>query len=387
MENVELLLKYNSYFCNTKNIKLSNGKIIYTNRDRIFDGNKIKQLIGWINALNRKYPKSKIPIIFNMGQIEFVDKLTYVFFEILCYILMKEYKHKVIVHFSTQPNIFTEGIAVSPLEELFSQDKTQAAKFFRRFDDEIYLNHYRRILHRTNNNVELSKKMDEITYFFSFFDIEETYLDELAEVFAELIGNAWEHASNECLVDIDVTKLYQKRQAEGQYLGINIAVLNFSNELLGNAIKERLTSDNDLLPERYEQVRKAYENHKKFMDGSYLEEDFFNIAAFQHKVSGRKDKILTGGTGLTKLIASLENRSDAHNCYFITGNRGLVFKHEYLGYNDDGWIGFNKENNFFSKSPDINNICQNAIFMPGTAYNLNFVIKRREQKWISTQYD
>ena len=117
-------------------------------------------------------------------------------------------------------------------------------------------------------------------------------------------------------------------------------------------------------------------------DDTYKEEDFFNIASFQHKISGSIKKNTTGGTGLTKLVSSLEKQSDAHKCYLITGNRALWFFHQYLEYNQDGWIGFNTENDFLNKTPAYTVIGPNSIYLPGTAYNLNFVMKRRTEKWI-----
>ena len=43
-------------------------------------------------------------------------------------------------------------------------------------------------------------------------------------------------------------------------------------------------------------------------------------------------------------------------------------------YNEEKWIGFNKENEFLTKIPDVQVLGNNNIFFPGTAYNLNFVM-------------
>ena len=99
------------------------------------------------------------------------------------------------------------------------------------------------------------------------------------------------------------------------------------------------------------------------------------MTAFQHKISGRENSI-TGGTGLTKLIESLETRSETHICYVQSGKRVVIFKPEYLSYNDDGWLGFNENNDYLTTAPQENLFSGNHYLLPGTAFNLNFVMKR-----------
>lgn len=384
LENDKLLLKKNVIKANTKNIIIKGGHAIFQIKDEEFSGKSIKKLIALINTLNTKYAKVKMPIIIDLGRVTFTDKLTYIFLEIICYILIKDYRHQVTIHFNCKPNILTEGIASSPLLLLRSGEKDNIMKYMIKFHDDIYKNHYRKILKKTKNKIELSRKMDEISYFLKYSGVSDECIEELSEVIVELIGNAWEHASSECLVDLDVTNSYfnPDENQDNQYLGINIAVVNFSEELLGDAIKRKISNPELELTDRYNLVRETYERHKNFFDSIYQEKDFFNISSFQHKISGRENKASTGGTGLTKLIASLEKRSDAHKCYLITGDRALWFFHQYLEYDMNGWIGFNEANDFLKEPPSCIVTGSNSIFMPGTAYNLNFIMKRREETWI-----
>ena len=90
--------------------------------------------------------------------------------------------------------------------------------------------------------------------------------------------------------------------------------------------------------------------------------------------------MLTGGTGLTKLILSLAERSDAYRCYVVSGNRAINFYKELLEYDNERWIGFNKEKDYVSNIPGKNNngeevVSETLMFMPGTGYNLNFVME------------
>lgn len=62
-------------------------------------------------------------------------------------------------------------------------------------------------------------------------------------------------------------------------------------------------------------------------------------------------------------------------CYVVSGLRKLIFSQEYLSYNENGWLGFNKSNNFLTDIPDRTLFRQNGFYLPGNAYNLNFVLK------------
>ena len=70
--------------------------------------------------------------------------------------------------------------------------------------------------------------------------------------------------------------------------------------------------------------------------------------------------------------------TDSYNCYMYSGNSVLWFKKDYLNYNSDGWIGFNNQNNFFDCKPDSEVFTKIPFYFPGTAYNLNFVVKKSE---------
>ena len=83
---------------------------------------------------------------------------------------------------------------------------------------------------------------------------------------------------------------------------------------------------------------------------------------------------------MTKLIRSLENQSDAYRCYVISGKRCINFYRDFLEYTSDGWIGFNKKNNYLEERPETGVVDHCFINMPGTAYNLNFIMKGEKIK-------
>ncbi|MGE7753238.1 hypothetical protein [Lysinibacillus fusiformis] len=378
MKNDHLLMLKNGK-SSSKKLKIDNKMIEYRLDKSTFDGKVIKDIIGFVNAVQDKYSKVKLPLHFNLGNIEIRDKLTYIMFECVCNYLIETCERKVFVTFNAKDKINTEGIGSSPLLLLGTQQKDRFLEFSQKFKKEIFRLHYRRIIETKEDDDPylLSKIMSDIDSFLKTFFVSKQYRDAIAEVIVELAGNALEHTETDCLIDLDVTEPYDKKETSGSFYGINITIINFSQKLLGSSISKKIEEKNTL-NERHLKLLDAYYIHKGKFSSHYREEDFYNIASFQHKISGRLKNESTGGTGLTKLISRLEGYSDAYHCYVITGNRALSFERDMLSYNEDGWIGFNKEEDFLTNIPKRDILGQSAINMPGTAYNLNFVMKKEE---------
>lgn len=278
--------------------------------------------------------------------------------------------------YNITPDISTEGFGSSLLLLLGTGKKEDIEKFKKKFEYDLYRNHYRKILSGLEEPESdfLCKLMSDINSFLKLYNVEAACSDDIAEVVVELVGNAIEHTKSDCLLDIDVAPEYIHKDTGEVCQGINIVVLSYSDILLGDALKNKIHRNNSLNG-RYLQVEKARINHQKHFDDYYTEEDFFNIASFQHRISGSESKSVNGGTGLTKLICSLEKRSEAHNCYVVSGNRVVYFIHDLLEYDNNKWIGFNKTHDFINDIPADNVVVTCPVYIPGAAYNLNFVMK------------
>lgn len=372
MKNTQLL--FDNTLAYTKGYKICDGRVIIECKFDTFNGASIKKVISIINGLNRLYPAINIPIDVNLGTVRFQDKLTYVILECIFYHLIRNRNQDIRVYMDPVPGIDVEGIMSSPLMLLSSSKVEKRAIFAEKFEFEIYQRHFRRIVHSGDIDI-----LDELNYFLKVFDIDEDNREDICEVISELISNGTEHAEGECLIDIDVTDLYGKiqknKEVNGSYYGINIVVLNLSEKLLGTQIKNKILSEK-LDTERYKSVYAAYVYHSQYFNDNYTEEDFFNMAVFQHRISGRQNEEMTGGTGLTLLIKSLESKSDSNFCYVLSGKRVLGFKQKYLEYKND-WIGFNESNDFLNDIPDLKNITDCDIKFPGTAYNLHFIMEKK----------
>lgn len=383
MRNLEAFIDKNRSKSHIKSRLNVKNSIFYCIIDDIVFGQEaIKKIINYILNIEKKFRNQKVSICIMLHSDNFKDKLSILFLECICYYLINFKKYKVKVAFSIRPNIWTEGVISSPLMILNTFDKVNAEKFTGKFFFEIYQNHYRKLVkfdELKQNEEILSKVMTDIDNFLKMFSTSNDFREKIAEVIAELIGNAYEHGGTDCLVDIDVADDYISAEKEGNFYGINVAVINFSDKLVGSGISKIFFQETQQKG-RYKELEDAYIFHRDYFDERYTQEDFFNISAFQHKISGREDNRVTGGTGLTKLIRALEEMSVTHKCYIVSGDRVIDFKKEYLIYDENNWIGFNKEGNFKTQLPDPEAIDSFKIFLPGVAYNLNFALRREEDK-------
>ena len=375
----ELLLKNNNaqHIFDKRRIVFKNGNAFLRVHSQTFTGNELKKIIDFLNYMISKYRNQKGPIEIELGEFYFNDKLVYILLECICYYLITERRQKISVRFAATHTIWSEGIRFSPLRLLDGNEKNLDS-FIKKFRFDINKGHFRRVIELSAKETKpeyLSALMNEFYCFLQNNDIEESACRELSEVIAELVGNAIEHGKADCLVDLDITNEYINQETNSCCYGLNVCVVNFSEKNFYELLKEKIATSKTL-PERYELILLAKKNHERFYNEEYTENDFFTIASFQHKISGSEKKVYTGGTGLTSLIKSLEEKSDGHWCYMLTRNRITFFKPEYMKYDENKLIGFNKNQEFINEIPDVKIFRTISTNLPGTAYNLNFALRK-----------
>lgn len=352
-----------------------NGKKEFTSRELLLTMEKLKKIL--IRAGNEEI--TGINLIFN--NINFRDKAVYILFEVMVYYFLKKsailvrvkYKEK-----SSYPGFKDSLIYRSTLSDTL--DKKMYLEMFEKKMD-IKMTKFRSFINKDIEKNYFSKLMGDIYTFLSnarivlkaddYFDREkyEEYITDLSEVAIELAENAIEHSESGCLLDINI---HSKKNNE---ISIDVVILNLSTLLLGDKLKDRLMLRRD--KSINQKILEALENHKVKFNEKYTEDDFFNISAFQHRVSTRETSTDNNdGTGLTRLLESLIEKSEkSSNCYVLSGNKIIKFRKEFLKLDQDKFIGFNKENDFVNLIP-AEDVIQRSIFnLSGTLYNLNFVIK------------
>lgn len=377
MEFVDMLL-CNSPKTSSKRIEIVRGYALYKCKEQKITVRTIRDMLNFLCAVQNRFKCSNIPICFDLQSATFLDKLTILIFECLCYALVTHYHQRVlIVGYNLRQGIISEGARSSPLLLLTTGKLGNEQKFIDKFKYDLYNNHFRQIVPASAVfNPLLSQVMHDIDTFLKNLSVQEKYRRDIANVIVELIGNAGEHGNAATLVDVDVTNDYNKNGEEGRFRGLNLAMISLSDVQFGEALQRKICDmTDDDYNDRYVYVKRAYANHSQFFSEMYRPQDFFSIAAFQHNISGRPTTSLSGGTGLTKLIRSLEDMADAHACCMLAGDRRLWFLREFLEYNDENWIGFNKERSLMDAPPDGKVLSDSDLFMPGTAFNLCFVMK------------
>ncbi len=386
MFNENLFLQ-NNCGISQKKLKISPKKqYIYTNRSEKVDLPVIKKIVNFIYSIKSKHRLNLIPIVINLGKnIVIEDKLTYILLECICYnLIVKEHCNLSLI-FHCPHTIYNEGIKTSYLKYV-NGSKVGLLTFANHFNFEIRGNHFRKIIQSEDFNGEQTARIvQDIDCFLKNCFIQKSYRTRVSEIVGELIDNSLEHSKSDCLIDIDVTTNYEKNNSiptEELYCGVNIVVLNFSDILLGDGVAKKLQYTMSLSPDttpinqRYLDVLDARDYHSKYWNEQYSENDFNIIASFQHKISCRLSTFSTGGTGLTQLIRGLEEESDAYKCYILSGNRKINFIKNMLTYDEKNWVGFNSEGDFLTHIPSSQCMEDSGLFFPGTAYNLNFVMKR-----------
>lgn len=374
----EELLFYKNDINEDRKLSNINGDIIYVRIKKykgFINSTSIIRLISDLRYILLHREDRNFKLVLDFDNVQFRDKLVYILCECVCSILIEIYKLHIKVNMKVKRNISTYGLEASCIRYLDRAQDYNA--FIKGFHLCLSKTHYRRIVDIKYVAVEnyLGKLMEEIAIFLFNIGVDEQASDELSEVVSELVGNAYEHAAGtDCLVDIDVAPYFINNKNNMECYGINVVILNFSQELLGDGIKRKLSNEN-YIEGRYETVAKAYNKHRVNFDDKYDEDDFYNIMAFQDHISGRIENSEMGGRGLTCLIDSLCEKSEANQCYVMSGNRAVMFDTKYLQYNDGKWLGFNDSNDIFDL-PNKNLILRSDTYISGVAYNLNFIINK-----------
>ena len=362
--------------------KLERSGIVVIDFSGMLASKQISLLLTDIHFIITVYKKACKRIVFRCnGVFTPKDMFVYVLFETIVYTLKVKYGYDVdYILDEAKSTVFTPGLVDSQLVHFFNYQFD--IELMEKTYNKIHTgNHFRRIIH-SGDIGGASIILSELKVFFSTFEFDHEYGLQLARVASELVDNASEHAVSDCLIDLYVSDpTYKKTGCDDFFYAISMVVLDFSEKKLHSDIRRKIETGDYKGAKRYNIVREALENHRPFFKkDKYEEEDFYNIASFQDRISGRSSETETGGTGLTELIKCIEDKAEAHQCYVLSGNKGLWFEPEYLKYNENNWIGFNVENDFLKSIPDFKILVRSDVVFTGTGYNFVLVVKKENSQ-------
>ncbi|MFK4945001.1 MULTISPECIES: hypothetical protein [Lactococcus] len=374
MENLSLI--YTKNIDREKKIHFDRRKksFVFETKETEFTGKTLNRLLRFIQTA-KKYGnlgKPNLTFVFE-SDIVFADKLTYIIFECLCYSLVEQgYKIKLFI--CPEPSILTYGVLSSPLLNLNHNDVVGFQERFNQIIDKI---HYRRLIKISSPKDLLSILTSDIATFLknNGLDMEAAY--QLGEISAELAGNSLEHGMSDCIIDIDVSSTHEHEQETGEFVGINLSIINFSDKKFGDLLEDNL--ENNFKDDKYQRLKEIYSTHENYFSKIYPNEVFFTLASLQPKISGQYKKSINGigGLGTLRLLKALREKSFEDSCYLLTGTHIVRFL-DGLFSTENEWIGFNKENDFLLP-PDPEVISKSPVNISGAAYNLNFIIKMKEK--------
>ena len=353
------------------------GTIIIDVKGDYFDGKSINIILSKLYFITKRYKKGCKRIIFRfINDFRPKDKLTYIIFESIIYMLHKYYDYEVnIIIQKCKTSIHTIGVKGSLLLN-FARRNIDKTQFQKKFMWIIDMTHFRRMVNYEDYE-EQSKLMYDIKHFVVNLGVNKDDSTKIAEIVAELADNACEHAQSDCLVDIDIAEgeFRKNGDEDGIYYSVNVSVLNFSEKYIWNNLEEKIVNKQyDSNSNRYNELEKAYSFHKQNFNDEYDGDYFFMISTFQNEISGRLNQTQTGGNGLTELLTEIGAKEN--DGYLLSGNKGISFPKELIQYDDDGWVGFNKKKDFFTSIPDPSILYKSDTYLPGTAYNLTFIYRR-----------
>lgn len=362
-------------------INYSIGSSFVNNKIRIKDDcfsiksiYKIAEHFKWMKE-NMDIYETKIIIDSNY----IADQSVLTLMEMLIYFVSNEWNFKVTYRFSINENVIGYQIFRKSILFKHNNRKLNLNQYNDEYNKKLIIDrtYFRKICENTEENKKgkfLSITMGDIDIFLKCFEFDDEYRSELAEVIIEIVDNALKHSNGDCILTLNVLKSDHYRY---QYVEVTTVVID--DIFIGKEIIEYINKkDKSEYSEKNKIVLTAFEKHKLFFNEKYNINSFAMVSAFQKYVTTRKLSMNAGGTGLTKLINELIEKSTNNFCYVSSGNTNLIFDKEVLKLSDKGLIGFNYENDYLGKIPSEKIVHINKYDMNLNVYNLQFVLKEKE---------
>lgn len=348
-----------------------NNKVII--RSSLFCGEDIYYLFEHIKWAEER--DIFFPTVLEIQSFGFKSSDVIIVLELLMLYLSMNFPNLYKVEFSKLSRMQQNIIFSNSLLKKYN-GKTLNSSYIKAFYEPIYtLSHYRKVIDKqaaTNNY--LCTISDEIKYVISNQGVDENLVFEATESLIEIIGNVFEHSDGDCIIDVKISLNINKNI----YLCLN--VVSLTNVFIGTKLQQLLLKRDTF--SGFDLVNKAYPYHSKMFSDSYDMSSFSFVCSFQNSVSTRDHVGNSGGTGFTTLLKNINDKSFnmEYDSYLISGKNTIFFRNEFLKPNNDGIVGFNKTNNFYTDIPNFDIIKKDIYTFPGTIFCVNLVTEQKNEK-------
>lgn len=400
-----------SYLCAYNSTSLfKKFAYIYKPNTDTFDYEELSKLVCFINLIPTTREDTNIlPILVNIEGIKFCDKLAYIVLETILYYLIVERHWTISVIGSPESENCSNAVSLSSLaygnwslgeisssnfeKELFKRNKDREEKYKYNREEKHDLSYTRCFINsQTTHSCQCNVSSDIYDFFASckiLKKADQSIIKDISSSIFEIKDNSYEHTHSPYIYDIDVKKVVHGQHSHlkyKSYVAINVAIWDFSSNRLGDAIKKKITIiESPSCPDEikkhqigkkelpFEKLIEAKNNHSRYWDHDYSEDDFYALSAFQPGITGRDTPGNTGGAGLSHVLDFLLSYSDEYRCYCISGDTIINLDKKFLNKDEEGWYSFidDKTSDFVHNKPSNNCITKSCFYYPGTAFFLH----------------
>lgn len=391
-------------FCRLKNDK-PQFLYFYKPHKAYIDFDEIKVFVKFLHTIPVDINgKSILPIFINLQDACFSDKLVYIMMETIIHYLIENKNWLISVQGTIKPENCSNGVICSSLmhgnwsiSNMVEKDfdnavlkknriRKQHYKYNRKETDELCSTRF--FVNQTNNINNIASDIYSFLKNSSIMNsVEENKVNCIVNTIMEMVSNSAEHTQSSYIYDIDLRKVTHRQNTDlkgKEYIAINVALWDFSNVRIGDAIKKKIHIIDSLSPtddeyiaqiglkgKIYKKLLTTYHIHNSFWNEHYTENEFFALAAFQPGITGRSNPGSTGGAGLSHVLDFLFYYPDNYRCYCLTGDTIIDLSKKYLLKDVDNWYSFARNGFFSSSKPSEKCITKSNFFYPGTAFFLH----------------
>ena len=370
----------------------------------------VRKFIDFLHAVPvDEHGVNLLPVFVNLHGTIFADKMVYIMFETIILYLITKKNWLISLEGKIKSENCSNGVGNSSLTcgnwsinamsdfefktNLLNWNKAKINRYkYTRVETEC-VSHTRYYVNPLNEKNNIASDIFEFLKNSSILqEVGQDTIRRISNTILEIKSNCAEHTKSPYIYDIDIKKVIHGERSKlkgNSYISINVALWDFSNVCIGDAIKEkiRIIESLDSTEEQisaqigkkekvFNKLLNAHKAHKNFLTDVYTSDDFFSLTAFQPGVTGRSEPESTGGAGLSHVLDFLKEYPDGYKCYCLTGNTIINFDREFLNKDDYDWYTFNSEQNspFFNTKPSISCTYKAPFFYPGTAFFLHLEI-------------